>query len=208
MEVTRIELITKTKYRIYIDEEPAFVLYKGELRRFGIKEQEAISEETIQAIKGQVLLKRAKLRALHLLNDMARTEGQLRDKLKRNGYPEDIVDEALSYVKSFGYINDEEYIRSFIESRKEKKSRREIYALLGQKGVDRETVERILEEAYEGHTEEEAIRMILSRKHWNQEETDEKKRQKMYAYLVRKGFRYEDICRAMQSFAGQCLTYL
>ncbi len=198
MEVTRIEPLTKTKYKIYVDEQPAFVLYKGELHRFGLKEQETISEETICVIKEQVLLKRAKLRALHLLNDMARTESQLRDKLKKNGYPEDIIDEALNYVKSFGYINDEEYIRSFIESKKEKKSRREIYALLAQKGLDREMTDRMLDEAYEGNTEEEAVLAVLRKKRWNQEEADDRQKQKMYAYLARKGFRHEDICRAMQ----------
>ncbi|MCI8638223.1 MAG: regulatory protein RecX [Coprococcus sp.] len=198
MEVTRIEPVTKTKYKIYIDEQPAFVLYKGELRRFRLKEQETISEETIRIIKEQILLKRAKLRALHLLNDMARTECQLRDKLKKNGYPEDIVDKVLDYVKSFGYINDEAYIRSFIQSKKEKKSRRELYALLAQKGLDRETVGRILEEVYEDHTEEEAVLEVLRKKRWNQEEADDKQKQKMYAYLARKGFRHEDICRAMQ----------
>ncbi len=58
---------------------------------------------------------------MHLLNDMWRTEAQLREKLTRNEYPADIVEAAISYVKSFGYINDYEYARSFIESRKERK---------------------------------------------------------------------------------------
>ncbi len=74
---------------------------------------------------------------MHLLNDMWRTEAQLFEKLTRNEYPADIVEAAISYVKSFGYINDYEYARSFIESRKErkKKSRREIYMQLVGKGV-------------------------------------------------------------------------
>jgi len=34
MVVTAIEEYTKGKFKIYLDEEFAFVLYKGELRRF------------------------------------------------------------------------------------------------------------------------------------------------------------------------------
>ena len=47
---------------------------------------------------------------MHLLNDMARTESQLRDKLKLGGYPSEITEAAIAYVKSFGYINDDAYI--------------------------------------------------------------------------------------------------
>ena len=148
MRITRIEPVTKTKYRVSVDEQFAFVVYKGELSRFHLKEECELTEDTYAKIK-EVLLKRAKLRAMHLLNDMARTESQLRDKLKLGGYPSEITEAAIAYVKSFGYINDDAYIRNFIDSRKDKKSRREIYAILRQKGVDMNRAEEIMEEMYE-----------------------------------------------------------
>ena len=156
MRITRIEPVTKTKYRVSVDEQFAFVVYKGELSRFHLKEECELTEDTYAKIK-EVLLKRAKLRAMHLLNDMARTESQLRDKLKLGGYPSEITEAAITYVKSFGYINDDAYIRNFIDSRKDKKSRREIYALLRQKGVDMNRAEEIMEEMYEEHSDQEAI---------------------------------------------------
>lgn len=61
-------------------------------------------------------MKRAKLRAMHLLNDMDRTESQLRTKLLNGDYPADIADEAIAYVKSFGYINDESYYRRLLKA--------------------------------------------------------------------------------------------
>lgn len=198
MIITKIEPVTKTKYRVYVEEQFAFVLYKGELSRFHLKEEGEISEETIRKIKEDVLLKRAKLRAMHLLNDMARTEEQLRQKLRQGGYPEDVAEGAIAYVKSFGYINDEAYIRSFVESRKDKKSRREIYALLGQKGVKGELVEQILAEVYEEHSDREAISEILRRKRYDPETADDKERQRIYGYLIRKGFRYEDVRQVIQ----------
>lgn len=197
MKITGIEAVTKTKYRVYVEEQFAFVLYKGELSRFHLKEGEELSEETVKSIR-EILLKRAKLRAMHLLNDMARTESQLRDKLKQGGYPDEITEAAISYVKSFGYINDEAYIRNFIDSRREKKSRREIYALLRQKGVDMARAEEILEEMYEEHSEKAAILELLRKKNWDFACTDPKKKQKIYGYLVRKGFRYEDIRQVIQ----------
>ena len=149
MVVTRVEAVTKTKYKVYVDGQFAFILYKGELSRFHIAEDQELSQESYEKIRTEVILKRAKLRAMHLLNDMWRTEAQLREKLTRNEYPADIVEAAISYVKSFGYINDYEYARSFIESRKERKSRREIYMQLVGKGVPRELIDEAFEESYE-----------------------------------------------------------
>ena len=42
MIVTKIEPCTKTKFKIYIDETFKFVLYKGEVSRFGIRIGEEI----------------------------------------------------------------------------------------------------------------------------------------------------------------------
>ena len=165
MVVTRVEAVTKTKYKVYVDGQFAFILYKGELSRFHIAEDQELSQESYEKIRTEVILKRAKLRAMHLLNDMWRTEAQLREKLTRNEYSADIVEAAISYVKSFGYINDYEYARSFIESRKERKSRREIYMQLVGKGVSRELIDEAFEESYEREDSTEAIRRLLEKKH-------------------------------------------
>lgn len=198
MRVTKIEPLTKAKYKIYVDEQFAFVLYKGELSRFQIKEGGEITQQQVAKIKTEVVLKRAKLRALHLLNDMDRTEGQLRQKLKSNGYTEEIIDQALAYVRSFGYINDKRYICRFIESRMEKKSRKEIFALLVQKGLKANDIEEAISEIYEGGSEVEAIRELARKRRFEPGEADEQERQKFCAYLARKGFRYEDIRQVIQ----------
>ena len=55
---------------------------------------------------------------------------QLYQKLKQSEYTEDVIDEAIRYVKSFGYVNDHEYARSYIINRKDRKSRKELYMTL------------------------------------------------------------------------------
>ena len=144
------------------------------------------------------LLKRAKLRALHLLEVKDRTEAQLRQKLKEDGYPDEVTDAALQYVKGFGYVDDNRYAENFIQSRRNSKSRREIQAALYQKGLDREIVQRTLEICYDGNDETATIRRILEKKRYHQEDATDRDRKRMYAYLSRKGFRYEDIQQVLQ----------
>ncbi|MCI6122018.1 regulatory protein RecX [Blautia obeum] len=198
MTVTKIEPVTKTRYKVYVDGQFAFVLYKGELSRYHIAEDSELEEEIYQNLRKEIVLKRAKLRAMHLLNDMGRTESQLRTKLLRNDYPPDIVEEAIAYVKSFGYINDAEYARNFIENRKEKKSKKEIYAALCQKGLPKDLIETALEERYADDDSIAAIEAIVRKKKFDPKSTDYREMQKMMGYLVRKGFRYDDIRQVIQ----------
>ena len=202
MTVTKIEAVvnSKTRYKVFVDEQFAFVLHKGELSRYHILADGEISKETYDEIVAEVVLKRAKLRALHLLNDMGRTEMQLRQKLKQNNYTEFIIEEVLRYVKSFGYVNDAEYARSFIANRKEKKSRKELYMQLSQKGIDSYVLDEVFEECYNEESSKEAISSIMKKKRYNPETATKNETQKILAYLTRKGFSYEDIRQVLQVF--------
>lgn len=193
MDVTKVEAVTKTKWRVELDGQFAFVLYKGELSRFSIKEGGELSEEVYHQIKKEIVLKRAKLRAMHLLTDMARTECGLREKLKQGMYPEDVVEEAIAYVKSFGYLDDYKYAENLIRSRQGSKSRKEIYAWLYGKGVPKEQIELAMEQCYGNEGEQEAIRRIISKKRIDISHASEQELHKLYGYLARKGFCYEDI---------------
>lgn len=197
MTVTKIESVTKTRYKIFLDGQFTFVLYKGELSRYRITEGTILDEYIVKKIQTEIILKRAKQRALHLLTDMPRTEHQLRTKLKQGLYTDDIIEQTLEYVKSFGYIEDRAYTERYIQNRGSSKSRKELSAELYRKGISKEIIDEIMEEYFESG-EEEAIRTILKKKDFSPEEADEKQKSKMFAYLIRKGFRYEDVRRMIQ----------
>lgn len=203
MTVTRVEPLTKTKFKVYLDGDFAFVLYKGELSRFGIREGEKVPEDTVEKIRTEVILKRAKLRAMHLLEDMDRTEAALREKLCQGLYPPDVVEDAVQYVKSFGYLNDSRYAENFVRSRQGSKSRKEIQAMLLRKGITAEQIEAAFEACYDeenGDGEKGAIQKILKKKRFSPEECDESEMQKIYAYLARKGFRYDAVRQVIQNY--------
>ena len=198
MKVTRLEPVTKTKYKVYLDEQFAFVLYKGELSRYKLQEESEVSQELIEQIKKVVLIKRAKLRAMHLLNYMDRTEQQLRDKLKKDLYSEDIIEVAVQYVKSFGYVGDYGYAKRYVESKQSSKSKTEMKMALLQKGISKDLIQIVLDECYAEQDEKQAIQRILEKKRFVAEIATEIEKKKMYEYLLRKGFRYEDIRQVIQ----------
>ena len=198
IEVSKIEPIANSRYKVYLAEEFAFVLYKGELSRYGIKAGETLPEDIYTKIMEEVLPKRAKSKALHLLEGMARSEANLKQKLKQGYYPDAIIQQAVDYVKSFGYLDDSRYARDFVESKISQKSRREMYGLLLNKGIDKDIIETVLDEYYQEEVEEESIRQIIKRKRIDLEAITLKERQKLYRYLASKGFGYEVISRVLQ----------
>lgn len=200
MIVTKTEACTKTKYKVYLDDAFAFVLYKGEMVRFGIAEGEDIPEETVEKIRTEVILKRAKLRAMHLLEDMDRTESELREKLRQGRYPEEAVEGAVAYVKSFGYLDDARYAENFVRSRKAAKSRREIRMLLSRKGIEDKWIEKAFEICYENEDEQEAVLRILRKKKVDPGTADDAQMQKIYGFLARKGFRFDTVRQVIQNY--------
>lgn len=197
MRQVGIEPVTKTKFRIYLDGQFAFVLYKSELSSCHLKDGEAVTEDQIETILSEIVLKRAKRKAMSLLQSMDRTESELRDRLLRQDFPEETVDQAVRYVKSFGYVDDRRYAESFILSRKGRKSRREIYAELYGKKIDGEIVDEMMERCYEESDSGEALRHLLRKKHYDPSRASVEEKQKLYAYLARKGFSYGEIKKAL-----------
>lgn len=200
MRVTQIVELSKTRSKVYIEREFAFVLYKGELRLYHVREGEEISEEDYQMIMEEVLPKRAKLRAMNLLQSREYTTAQLRSKLQQGFYPEVVIDKALEYVASFHYIDDLRYAVDYITYHENSKSRRRMEQDLQTKGIAREVVEQAwITWQEQGGTQDETsmIKELLAKKHYRPEEADYKERQKIYAFLMRKGFQAEQICKAI-----------
>lgn len=201
MIVTDIVELSKNRSKVCIDQEFAFVLYKGELSLYHVRIGEELAESNYRTIMEKVLPKRAKLRAMNLLQKREYTTAQLRGKLLQGFYPEEITEEALAYVAAYHYTDDLRYAMDFITSNEGRKSRRRIEMDLQQKGISKELIEQaFLEWQNKGGVQDEAamIQDLLTKKNYDPEQTDYKERQRIYAFLLRKGFSGEEIGRAMR----------
>lgn len=189
--VTGLVELDKKRYQVYLDEEPAFVLYKGEIRKYKIADGNPLAQAVYQEIMQEVLPKRAKLRAMNLLTKRPYTEKKLRQKLAEGKYPEEIIDIALSYVKSYGYIDDEAYARDYIAYHITAESPLRIRQKLMEKGIDGDIINACLEEQDEEAMRELQIRQIqqlAQKKSHGQMPTDPRESAKVIQYLLRRGY--------------------
>lgn len=191
MIVTDITEASKSKYKVFIDGEFSFVLYKGELRSLGIKKDREITEEVYREITGEILPKRAKLRAMHLLEKRPYTEAELSRKLRDNQYSEDMIRIAIDYVKSYGYVDDEAYAMQYINTYADTKTIRQIEQKLLEKGIKKLVIENAFQqqrELGEAPDERAMIERLLEKKGYDAENADIKERQKLARFLFGKGF--------------------
>ena len=193
MIVTDIKPVTKQKFQIEIDGQPAFVLYKGELFRYHLEQDREIEECIYTEIVDEILTKRAKLRAMHLLQKMDRTKWELERKLQESGYPQVVLKRALEYVESFHYIDDKRYAAIYIQSQKTKKGKARIKMELMRKGISAELIAEVFSETENEIDTREAIRSLIEKKCSYSEEMDEKEKRRLYGFLLRRGFSSSDI---------------
>ena len=201
MRITDISEFSKAKYKIFIDEEFAFVLYKGELRQLKVKQGEEISKETYDRIVEQIIPARARSRAIHLLEKRPYTERDLREKLLEGLYPQDVIDMTIDYLKGFRYIDDHAYAVQYIETYSGKKSLKRIMNDLMLKGVDkniiREETER-LKETGELEDEEALARRLLKKRGYDPETADRKETASALRFLYSKGFSSDTVSKVIR----------
>lgn len=193
MIITDIIAVDKKRDKIFIDNEFAFVLYKGELHLYGIEVGEELSDSIYSTIVNEVLLKRAKLRAMNLLTKKDYTEKQLRKKMSEGYYSETQIDFTMQFLKEYGYIDDARYVKNYFFAYIQTRPRNRIIQKLLEKGISQNLIDELVEEIYEEEAELTDIpdEMELGRKFLEKKKYDicnsMKEKQKAYGYLIRKG---------------------
>lgn len=134
---------------------------------------------------------KAKTKILRYILYKKRTEQEVRTKFK-NDIEEDILEDAIEYLKEAKYIDDEEYIERIINNFKilKKMSITEIKYKLQAKGLDKDLIESYIYQNKEELTEYEinsAEKIILKK---------EQEKPEIIAYLMKKGYKKDNINQA------------
>lgn len=150
--------------------------------------------------------KSARRKAMLLLEHMDRTEKGLSDRLRQAGFSAEAVEDAMNYVRSYGYLNDLRYAENYISFRINSKSRQKILQELAGKGIDRETALSAWESAVEVETPDElaVLRSTVLKKCQEETVLDEKAMRRLQSFLLRRGFSYGDISHVLDEMHITC----
>ena len=159
---------------------------------------------------------RARDFAIRYLGYAPRSRKQVRDRLVAKEFSPEAIDGVMCLLAEKGYIDDVAFAQNYIshKTRISNYGRRRIVVGLLQKGVRKEDIQAaynaILERDGEDMTKDteiEAARRALfkwlarkgNRENYEKIKDDPKEYQRLAAFLMRRGFSYDIIKKAMQS---------
>lgn len=148
-------------------------------------------------------LTNCKERAIYIITNYSKTEKQLKDKLKSGGkYTEEIIEETIKFLKKHNFLNDGDFAKRFVELHKNAYSARVLKQKLYEKGIKRQIIDEIFSNETLDIDEESTIKKLLLKKCPDYYEIastmDTKDKQKIFAFLGRKGFSYDKISDVMR----------
>lgn len=126
---------------------------------------------------------------ISLLNKQPKTEKEAREYLQRKQFVDKAIDYAIEKMKEYNYINDERYVKFYIEVKRNNKGKKAIAYDLKMKGIDSVIISNNLELI---NNQKEAI-YNLAQKFKKNKTNDIKLREKLFRSLANKGFDFDEI---------------
>lgn len=189
MFITRIEQGMGKRYRVYSDSVFLFSLYRSELNRYHIAIDTNVPEGIIAEILEDVIYKRAKERALYLLERRSYTCSMMRDKLISSDYPIEIANQVISFLQDYHYLDDMAYVRMYVETYSKSRSKKQIRYDLQRKKLSQNLIDECMSQMDD--FDEECLKKQFVRYTRGKDLKDWKVRQKIFRYFYGKGFSHD-----------------
>jgi recX family len=193
--ITKIEVQKRNKDRsnVYIDNDYAFSLSNELVYKEGLKLNEKIDIERINAIAKEDNYIKCKTTALRIVEKSYKSEKELVDKLILKGYDNESINKTMDVLKEYNFINDENYVKMYVKDKLKQVGKKKIKYDLAKKGISDKIID---EEIYNIDSEyEKNTAYNLAIKKYNtiaKREADRfKLSQKLYRFLLSKGYSYD-----------------
>lgn len=190
------------RFNIFLDGKYAFGANTDTVVNFRLVSGKEVDPKTLEKLLFEVEVGKLMDRMYSLFARRQRTEKEVKDYLKNLSFKRKVkgqdeitdlvIESTVQKLKQKGLLNDLQFAQSWVEARSKSKKKGKIAlkAELYQKGLDKETIEKTLEQTNidEDKLAEEALQKKL--KSWRGLEQKEFKK-KASEYLLRRGFGYE-----------------
>ncbi|HLF28695.1 MAG TPA: RecX family transcriptional regulator [Anaerolineae bacterium] len=187
----------KDRVSVYLDGKFAFGL--AAIEAVKLKRGQVLRDEDIARLRERDDVEKAHERALHFLSFRPRSEAEVRRNLADAKAAPEAIEMVIERLKRAGLVDDRAFTQYWLENRGQfsPRSARVLKSELRQKGITAETIDEVLQAV--AHDENEAaFQAALPRaRRLTRLELREFK-QKLGAYLLRRGFTYEVASEAVR----------
>ena len=135
--------------------------------------------------------------AMKLISLRKRSAFEIKERLRKKKFEEDVIEEVLQELKNYKYLNDEEFAEAYINDRINfnPRGRFLIKKELNERGIAENIIERKMEELLSEEKEVESAKKMAEKKlRTINNKTDKiKVDQKIRSYLQSKGYSFDII---------------
>lgn len=201
--ITKIEVGKRNKERvnIYIDNEYAFSISAELVYKENIKVKDEINVERLKKLADEDNYIKCKNSALKIIERTYKSEKELRDKLVLKGYDDHIIKQTINFLREYNLLNDTNYAKMYVKDRSRNQGKNKIKYTLIQKGIDENIIEEELNKIDKDEIKKVVYEMALKKyRVLSKRENDNYKlTQKLYRFLMGKGYDYDLIKDVVKS---------
>lgn len=187
----------KTRANIYLDGKFVCGLDNETIVKNRLKVGEEISTESLEKMQAESEINKAFEKALSLIERQLYSKKQLETKLKEKGYLPETINITLNKLVEYGYLNDALYAQNYVGVNKNK-SRKEIKYKLMQKGINANTIDEVVNKIDTETERDNAV--AIAEKYMRRKENTKENINKLFAYLIGKGFAIDDAKFAIKKY--------
>jgi regulatory protein len=183
------------RVNVYLDGEFAFGL--NEMDAVTLRKGQQLTESEIDELRQKDTVVKAVDYAANLLSYRPRSTKEIRERLLKHSFNDVVADAAIEKLLGLGYLDDRAFARFWIEDRNRFKplGRRALSFELRNKGIEQAIIQELLEEIVDegGGAYEAALKRVRQMRGTTKREF----KQKIGAFLQRRGFGYEAVNGAL-----------
>ena len=208
MKITALKQQVRDKDRVnvFVDGKYRFSLDITQVAELGVKNGAEYTEEQLVELENESQFGKLYTRALEYALTRPRSQRELRDYLYRKtrdtrtkmgdikkGVSVELTERVFNRLLEKGYIDDLKFARFWVENRNVRKgsSLRKLRVEIQAKGVDKTIIDEVFSDTDRLDLDE--LKKIIAKKAYRYDDE-----QKLIAYLMRQGFRYDDVKTALQ----------
>ena len=203
MFITNITSDAQGLCNIYIDELKAITIPEYDVTNYKLKSGLHITSDMLSTLKCREQIQKAKTVASKYLSYRSYTEKEIMLKLKSLNFQDNIVEDTLSFLKKYKFIDDYSYTNLYIKEKisLNKYGYNKIYTNLLLNGIDHNIINCTYKSLVnKGYIDEESniIKLIIKKK---LSPYDKMNKSKLIAYLHGKGYSFDSIDSAIRKIS-------
>jgi regulatory protein len=161
-----------------------------------LKKGTTIDENELKELLHDEELSNAKKYVYNILARRMYSSSEIRKKLKEQGYTDEIIDNVISMMEGYGYLNDKTFAEEWIRSRAHNNPKGKIVLKreLTQKGIEGDIIEEVFSQSFD-ESQQSEIALDMARRQSRSYRNDDpiSARRKLQGYLIRRGFDFETV---------------